>query len=49
MCLQALNAVSAASAGFGIGIDMEDVATFTDKGDEFLARNFTEQEIAYCK
>ncbi|PWN20843.1 hypothetical protein BCV69DRAFT_270565 [Microstroma glucosiphilum] len=33
----------------GIGIDIEDVASFPAENETFLSRNFTDEEIAYCR
>ncbi|KAK0531483.1 fatty acid synthase alpha subunit Lsd1 [Tilletia horrida] len=33
----------------GVGVDVEDVAGFPSDNETFLARNFTDAEIAYCR
>jgi len=46
---QALSSISAQQNGGSIGIDVEDIASFRDKDDIFLQRNFTSDELAYCQ
>jgi len=33
----------------GLGIDVEDVSCFANKDEAFLTRNFTDQELQYCR
>eukprot|EP00397_Hematodinium_sp_SG-2012_P000216 GEMP01000216.1.p1 GENE.GEMP01000216.1~~GEMP01000216.1.p1 ORF type:complete len:2535 (+),score=668.96 GEMP01000216.1:959-7606(+) len=32
----------------GIGLDVEPIASFSDKNEDFLRRNFTDSELEYC-
>ncbi|KAL7810421.1 fatty acid synthase alpha subunit [Trichoderma gracile] len=32
-----------------VGVDVEDIASFNIENDTFIERNFTSQEVAYCK
>lgn len=48
--LQALTAASVTDAGArGIGVDVQLIADVNGTHGEFLERNFTEQELAYCR
>lgn len=45
-------AARAGGSGVGVGVDVENVSTFADYAgskQDFIQRNFTEAEIAYCK
>ncbi|CCI41838.1 unnamed protein product [Albugo candida] len=48
---EAASRIGLDSGSTGLGVDVEPIATFEslDNRDNFLSRNFTEQEIAYCK
>nr|CCA25392.1 FAS2_PENPA Fatty acid synthase subunit alpha putati [Albugo laibachii Nc14]CCA25465.1 fatty acid synthase alphasubunit putative [Albugo laibachii Nc14] len=48
---QAASSIGLDSGSSGLGVDVEPIATFEclDNRENFLSRNFTEQEIAYCK
>jgi len=34
---------------YGVGVDMELIATFEGKDEDFLSRNFTTRELEYCR
>ncbi len=45
----ASNASVGAGTVLGVGVDMEEIKGFESKDDVFLQRNFTAEELAYCK